>query len=312
MELPSPSKPLRIGTRGSPLAVAQATETRDRLADAFELPKQAFEIVKINTRGDLIVDRPLKDLGGKGLFTKEIEHELLIGGIDIAVHSMKDMPTSQPNGLLIDTFLAQADFRDAFVSFQGSSIKDLKRDQKVGTSSIRRKAQLIFCRPDLRTVEFRGNVQTRIEKLKNGIANATFLAMAGLDRLGLSQVPAVAIEPEEMLPAIAQGVIGVERRVGDYLAAELLEAIHDRATGIRLACERAYLAELDGSCQTPIAGLAVITGNSILFRAQILRIDGSDSVFETEVANTEDAELLGKDMARRLRLLATDDFFVWN
>ena len=311
MELPSPFKPLKIGTRGSPLAIAQAMETRDCLVNKFGLPVQAFEIVTIKTKGDLIVDRPLKDLGGKGLFTKEIEEELLAGSIDIAVHSMKDMPTYQPENLIVDTYLARADVRDALVSYNGILIKDLKKGQTVGTSSVRRKAQLRFYRPDLKIVDFRGNVQTRLKKLEEGIADATFLAMAGLNRLGLSDVPAYAINPDEILPAVAQGAIGIERRADDFFVAALLEAINDKLTLIRLSCERACLRALGGSCQTPIAGLAEITGNKIFFRAQILKSDGSESISEAEVGSIEDAELLGKDVASRLRSRASDSFFDW-
>ncbi len=216
--LPSPATPLRIGTRGSPLALAQAHETRDRLARAFDLPQSAFEIVVIKTTGDnralIAADKPLKEIGGKGLFTREIEDALLAGRIDIAVHSMKDMPVEQPAGLTLDCHLPREDVRDAFVTLVGSTFADLPDAAVVGTSSLRRRAQLLYRRPDLQVVEFRGNVQTRMRKLADGVAEATFLACAGLNRLGLDDVARTAIPPEEMLPAVAQGAIGVERRAG--------------------------------------------------------------------------------------------------
>ena len=186
--MPTPLSPLRIGTRGSALALAQANETRDRLAAAHDLPAEAFEIVVIRTTGDRIIDRPLKEIGGKGLFTREIEHALSEGAIDIAVHSMKDMPTLQPQGLVIDCILPREDVRDALVSPHHDSLGALPQGATVGSSSLRRRAQVAWRRPDLKLVEFRGNVQTRLQKLKDNVADATFLAMAGLHRLGLTEV----------------------------------------------------------------------------------------------------------------------------
>ena len=209
---PSPSAQLRIGTRGSPLALAQAHETRKRLIEALNASEDSFEIVVISTSGDRILDRPLKEVGGKGLFTKEIEQDMLDRKIDIAVHSMKDMPVKQPDGLTLGCYLPREDVRDAFVSSNFKNVSDLPSGSKVGTSSLRRKAQLKFSRPDLEVVEFRGNVQTRLKKLEDGIASCTFLAMAGLNRLGLEEVAQSAINPSEMLPAIAQGAIGIEWR----------------------------------------------------------------------------------------------------
>ena len=235
LTLPTPASPLRIGTRGSPLALAQAYETRQRLSDAFDLPEVAFEIVVIKTTGDnramIDADRPLKEIGNKGLFTKEIEEAMLRAEIDIAVHSTKDMPVEQPQGLVLDTFLPREDVRDAFISPRLNSIHDLPEGAVVGTSSLRRRAQLLNRRPDLKVVEFRGNVQTRLKKLEAGVADCTFLAMAGIHRLGMDEVPASAISPDDMLPAIAQGTIGIERRSNDMRAAEMLEAIHHAETG---------------------------------------------------------------------------------
>src|SRR6056297_3554022 len=226
-DLPTPAAPLKIGTRGSPLALAQAHETRARLSRAFDLPDSAFEIVVIKTTGDRIIDRQLKEIGGKGLFTREIEDALLSGGIDIAVHSMKDMPVLQPAGLTLDTYLPREDVRDAFVSPGAGHLSDLPEGARVGTSSLRRRAQVLVAYPHLEVVEFRGNVQTRLRKLDEGVAACTFLAMAGLNRLDRADVATAAIDPEVMLPAIAQGAIGIERRCDDNRAAEMLSAIHD-------------------------------------------------------------------------------------
>ncbi|MBF9022136.1 hydroxymethylbilane synthase [Rhodobacterales bacterium LSUCC1028] len=310
-ERPTPASPLRIGTRGSPLALAQAYETRARLAAAFELPHEAFEIVVIKTTGDKVLDRPLKEIGGKGLFTREIEEDLLSGAIDIAVHSMKDMPVLQPEGLLLDCYLPREDVRDAFVSLEFDSLDALPAGTKVGSSSLRRRAQLTARRPDLEVVEFRGNVQTRMKKLEDGVAGATFLAQAGLNRLGMADVARSAISPEDMLPAVAQGAIGIERRANDPRTAEMLAAIHDRDTGIRLAAERAFLAGLDGSCETPIAGLAEIDGPMLRLRGEILRPDGSEVLSEDRSAPIAEAAKLGADMARDLRARAGEGFFDW-
>ena len=309
--LPTPAKPLRIGTRGSPLALAQAHETRSRLMAAFDLPEAAFEIVVIKVTGDQILDKALKDIGGKGLFTREIEEDLLAGKIDIAVHSMKDMPVEQPKGLLLNTYLPREDVRDAFVTLDGGTLADLPEGAVVGSSSLRRRAQLAHRRPDLHLVEFRGNVQTRMKKLGEGVAHATFLAMAGLNRLGMSDVPRTAIAPEDMLPAVAQGAIGIERRGDDGRTAAMLEAIHDGPTGQRLACERAYLGALDGSCETPIAGLAVLDGGQVWLRGEILRPDGTEVIADEGRAPVEDAASLGIEIARRLRARAPADFFSW-
>jgi hydroxymethylbilane synthase len=309
--LPSVAAPLKIGTRGSPLALAQAHETRDRLMAAFDLPQGAFEIVVIKTTGDRVLDRPLKEIGGKGLFTREIEDALLSGGIDIAVHSMKDMPVAQPEGLLLDTYLPREDVRDAFVSPAVARLADLPQGATVGSSSLRRRAQLKARRPDLHLVEFRGNVQTRMKKLQDGVAVATFLAMAGLNRLGMVDVARSAIAPEEMLPAVAQGAIGIERRASDDRAARMLDAIHHRETGERLAAERAYLAALDGSCETPIAGLAVIEGGSIWLRGEILRPDGSESITGERRGPIADGAAMGEGLARDLLAQAPKGFFDW-
>jgi hydroxymethylbilane synthase len=308
---PTPAHPFRIGTRGSPLALAQAHETRRRLMAAHDLPEAAFEIVVIKVTGDQILDKALKDIGGKGLFTREIEEALLDGGIDIAVHSMKDMPTLQPEGLVLDCYLPREDPRDAFVSPGAAGIADLPEGAVVGSSSLRRRAQLANRRPDLRLVEFRGNVQTRLAKLEQGVAAATFLAMAGLSRLGMTHVARGPIAPEAMLPAVAQGAIGVERRAADTRAAALLEAIHHHDTGLRLAAERGFLARLDGSCETPIAGLALLEGATLWLRGEILRPDGSEAIADDAHGPAADGAALGADLAERLLARAPAGFFDW-
>ena len=311
MDLPDPSRPLRIGTRGSPLALAQARETRARLMAAWDLPEAALEIVVIRTTGDRITDRPLKELGGKGLFTREIEDDLLAGRIDLAVHSMKDMPTLQPEGLAIDCFLPREDVRDAFVTLGEGGLADLAPGTVVGTSSLRRRAQLKARRPDLQVVEFRGNVQTRMRKLEEGVAAATFLAMAGLRRLGMEEVARRPVPVEEMLPAVAQGAIGIERRAADGRAAALLEPVAHGPTGTRLAAERAFLAALDGSCETPIAGLAVLEGGALALRGEVLRPDGSALHEGREDGAAEDGPEMGRALAARLLDAAGPGFFDW-
>ena len=312
IELPSPASPLNIGTRGSPLALAQAHETRRRLAQAFDLPEEAFRIVIIKVTGDQVLDRPLKEIGGKGLFTREIEEDLLSGKIDIAVHSMKDMPVDQPAGLLLDCYLPREDVRDAFISGTKTGIADLAPGAVVGTSSLRRRAQLLNRRPDLQVVEFRGNVQTRLRKLEEGVAECTFLAMAGLNRLAMDEVPKHAISPDDMLPAVAQGAIGIERRSDDSRTAAMLDAIHDVPTGHRLAAERAFLARLDGSCETPIAGLAELDGGSLRLRGEVLRPDGSKALSDDMTGAIADGPEMGRAMAAKLLDRAGPGFFDWH
>lgn len=305
----SPDTPLKIGTRGSPLALAQAHETRTRLMAALDLPEAAFGIVVIKTSGDLIQNRPLSEVGGKGLFTKEIEEALLGGAIDIAVHSMKDMPVYFPDGLTIDCYLPREDVRDAFISRRYGALSDLPSGTVVGTSSLRRKSQLIHRRPDLKVVEFRGNVQTRLRKLDDGVADATFLAMAGLNRLGMADI-ANPVSEDDMLPAIAQGCIGIERRLEDQAVGEALALINDAAATTLLAAERALLKGLDGSCQTPIAGLAEFTDSGdLILRGEVLRPDGSECLTERASGPAEQAAELGEDMARKLRGRMGPDFF---
>lgn len=311
LTLPTPAQPLKIGTRSSPLALAQAHEARALLMQAFDLPEAAFEIVTISTRGDRVQDRSLRDLGGKGLFSKEIEEFLITGEIDIAVHSTKDMSVEQPEGLVLGTFLERENPFDAFITLDGKALADLPQGATVGSSSLRRKAQLLNKRPDLNVVEFRGSVQTRLTKLEEGVADATFLAMAGLNRLGYDDVPRQAVTAEEMLPAVAQGAISIEHREADSDIAEMLAALHHVPTGQAMACERAFLAKLDGSCQTPIAGLAQIDGGTLRLRGEILRTDGSESLTDDMSGPVEDGAAMGVEMATKLLERAGAGFFDW-
>jgi hydroxymethylbilane synthase len=300
---------IRIGTRGSKLALAQAYELRDRLSAAHQLGEDDFEIVVIKTSGDLIQDRPLSAVGGKGLFTKEIEDALLDGGIDLAVHSMKDMPTRLPDGLDIPCFLPREDVRDAFISLKVKRLADLPKGAVLGTSSLRRQAQVKRLRPDLKVITYRGNVETRLRKLEEGVADATLLAFAGLKRLGLEDRVTALIETDDMLPAVAQGAIGVEIREHDAKMSGLLEALNHAETTTCVAAERAFLAVLDGSCRTPIAGLAELSEGGLRFRGSILTPDGRQC-YETERhGSPSDAARLGEDAGRELLSIAGPGFF---
>ncbi|UCI08376.1 hydroxymethylbilane synthase [Mesorhizobium sp. B1-1-8] len=300
---------LKIGTRGSPLALAQAHETRARLTKAHGLLEQAFEVVVISTSGDRIQDRPLSEAGGKGLFTKEIEEALLDGRIDIAVHSSKDMPTVLPDGLELSAFLPREDARDAFIGKAAKRIADLPHGAKVGSSSLRRQALIRRLRPDLDVVMFRGNVQTRLRKLDEGIADGTILAYAGLKRLGLENVITDLMPLETFPPAPGQGAIGIETRIGDRAVEAMLAAIHDVPTGQALACERAFLAALDGSCRTPIAGHATISGENLSFAGLIISPDGTQSHEVRLEGRAADAADIGAEAARAVRAKAGPTFF---
>jgi len=284
---------IRIGTRKSPLALAQAEEVSNRLRAAW--PELETELVKITTSGDRFIDRPLADIGGKGLFTKEIEEALLAGDIDIAVHSMKDMPTLLPDGLTIGCMMEREDPRDMLIADDVRSLADLPKAARIGTSSLRRAAQLLMLRPDLVIVPFRGNVETRIEKLKAGKAGATMLAVAGLNRLGIMDAPGFVLDIHECLPAVAQGAVGIECREHDAEILGLLEPLNDPATAIAVSCERAFLKELDGSCRTPIAGYARLNGSEIHFSGLIAKPDGSAHHKIDLFGGISDALKLGKD-----------------
>jgi hydroxymethylbilane synthase len=300
---------IRIGSRGSPLALAQANEVKRRLIAAHGLDESAVEIRTIKTTGDRIQDRPLAQAGGKGLFTKEIEEALLAGEIELAVHSMKDMPTVLPDGLVIAAMLPREDVRDAFISVRFGSIAELPPGAIVGSSSLRRQAQVRRMRPDLKVIEFRGNVDTRLRKLEQGVADATFLACAGLNRLGQSDRITQVMSTEEMLPAVAQGAIGIEIRRDDDRIAQLVSALNDEPTSICVETERAFLARLEGSCRTPIAGLAELRDGLIRFRGLILTPDGSRFHELERHGSPSDARAIGDEAGRELRAIAGSDFF---
>jgi hydroxymethylbilane synthase len=299
---------IRIGTRGSPLALAQAHQVKSRLAAAHGPGEDAYELVVIETTGDAIVDRPLAEEGGKGLFTKEIEEALIAGEIDLAVHSMKDMPTVLPRGLAIGATLEREDPRDAFISVRYPALADLPPGATVGTSSLRRQAQLLRRRPDLKVVAFRGNVETRLRKLDEGLADATLLACAGLNRLGLARHINAPMDTDVMLPAVAQGAIGIEIRCDDTDTARLVEPLNDAATALCVAAERAFLAKLDGSCRTPIAGLAELRGGMLRFRGEILTPDGTQSHATARTGAPQTALRLGEEAAAELLDRAGPDF----
>ncbi len=308
MQSASPAR-LRIGTRGSPLALAQAHETRRRLAAARGLPESDFAIVVIKTTGDAIRDRPLSELGGKGLFTKELEEALLDGRIDLAVHSGKDVPTEVPADLVLAAYLPREDVRDAFVSPRAASLLGLPRNAVLGTSSLRRKAMALRLRPDLAVVEFRGNVETRLQKLREGVAAATLLAVAGLNRLGLAGQATSVLDAETFLPAVAQGAIALQTRADDAGTREAVAAIGDRDTAVAVTAERAFLAALDGSCRTPIGGLARLTDGGLRLRGIIVAPDGSQAHETTRAGRPGDAEALGRDAGEELKRRGGPDFF---
>ena len=302
---------IKIGTRGSALALAQAHETRSRLMAAHGLGEADFEVKVISTAGDRIQDRPLSEVGGKGLFSKEIEAALDQGDIDLAVHSTKDMASTLPDGLEIASYLPREDVRDAFISPSAGSIDELPQGAVVGSSSLRRQALLKRARPDLNVVMFRGNVQTRMEKLNRGDVDATLLAYAGLRRLGMEAVATKLLPTKTFLPAPAQGAICIECRSNDENTKNLVAAINDEATELVIETERAFLRALDGSCRTPIAGLATLELEKITFSGMILSEDGS-LVFETSdecAANLEAAQAMGARAGKKLREQAGDDFF---
>lgn len=300
---------IRIGTRGSPLALVQAGAVRDALVAAA--PGLAADIVPIRTTGDQVQDRRLMEVGGKGLFTKEIEEALLDGRIDCAVHSVKDMQTWLPQGLEIGAMLAREDARDALIARRGASIVQLPAGAVVGTSSLRRQAQLLARRPDLQVVPLRGNVETRLRKLAAGEADATLLAVAGLKRLGRLHEATAIIDDDEVLPAVGQGAIGIEIRAGDARLRDLLAPLDHRATTLCVTAERACLAELDGSCHTPIAAHAELSedGHSLRLRALIALPDGSAVHRDESRGPAADAANLGRSAGRRLKDAAEPAFF---
>ncbi len=294
---------IRIGTRGSQLAVAQATEVKNRLLGAFpELTQEQIVLIKITTTGDKIQDRHLADIGGKGLFTKEIEEALLRCEIDMAVHSMKDMPAKLPTGLLIECILEREDPRDAFISHKVERLKDLPKGAVIGTSSVRRQAQLLRLRPDLNMSPFRGNVGTRLAKLETGQVDATILAVAGLKRIDMADHITEILEPEHILPAVAQGAIGVECAADNLHIREVLNVINHPESSVCIAAERAFLAELEeGSCTTPIGALAALENNQIHLRCLLASTDGRECYETKRSGGYKDAAHLGADAGKELK-----------
>ncbi|XXG68963.1 hypothetical protein AAC387_Pa06g1940 [Persea americana] len=307
---------IKIGTRGSPLALAQAYETRDKLmATHTELAEDgAIEIVIIKTTGDKILNQPLADIGGKGLFTKEIDEALLEGKIDIAVHSMKDVPTYFPDGMILPCNLPREDVRDAFICLTASSLAELPAGSKVGSASLRRQSQVLYRYPSLKVVNFRGNVQTRLRKLSDGEVQATLLALAGLKRLNMTENVTAILSVDEMLPAIAQGAIGIACRSDDDKMAGYIASLNHEETRLAVACERAFLETLDGSCRTPIAGYAYRDKDgNCTFRGLVASPDGT-RVLETSRRGPyahEDMVSMGKDAGKELLTRAGPSFFDW-
>jgi hydroxymethylbilane synthase len=300
---------LRIGTRGSPLALVQTRAVAGKLAAALGVNVAAIEITIIRTTGDVIQDRPLAEEGGKGLFTKEIEEALLDGRIDLAVHSAKDMPTVLPAGLMLAACLEREDPRDVFISLKAGSLADLPQGAALGTTSPRRQAIAKRARPDLQIVPMRGNVETRLRKLADGECDATILALAGLKRLGLEARATKIMSVDEFLPAAGQGAIGIEVREDDTRTREIVARIDHAGTLVAVACERAFLGVLDGSCRTPISAHATIAGGTINFRGLIARPDGSAAHDVTGTGSRTDAIKIGMDAGRELKHRSGLSFF---
>lgn len=302
-------KPFRIGTRGSNLALAQAHEARGLLMAEHGLSEADFEIVVLSTKGDRIADRSLSDIGGKGLFTFELEEQLADGRLDFAVHSSKDMATRLPDGLGIVACLEREDVRDAIIGKTAATFETLPKGAVVGTSSLRRQALVKRLRPDIKVIGFRGQVETRLRKLDEGQADATLLAYAGLRRLGMTQVATAVLEPDRFPPAPGQGVICIEARLDDDAILEFLAPINHRDSFTALACERAFLAILDGSCRTPIAALARISGERLDFHGMVLTPDGIE-VHEVRLDGAaKDAKEIGRAAGSEIRKRAGDGFF---
>ena len=299
-----------IGTRGSPLALAQAREFQAALIAAnSSLDADSIEIAVIRTGADKQPERPISELGGKGLFVKEIEDALLAGRIDVAVHSVKDLPGILPEGVELACVLPREDPRDAFISRVAGSLDKLPQGAAVGTSSPRRQSQILAHRPDLEIRPLRGNVATRLRKLEEGVAAATILAMAGLNRLGLAEEITAVIEPDVMLPAVGQGAIGGECRSGDTRILELLAAVNHQESAVRIRAERAFLAALGGSCRTPIGGFAEIAEKRLVFRGLVASLDGTSSFQTVRRGELKDAAAMGKDAGIELRARAGPGMF---
>ncbi|MCH2547701.1 MAG: hydroxymethylbilane synthase [Alphaproteobacteria bacterium] len=304
---------IRIGTRASKLALAQSEEVKRRLLAAYpDMVAEQFEIVPMTTTGDAIQDKTLSDIGGKGLFTKEIEDALLAHKVDIAVHSMKDMPTILPDGLIIPCLLEREDPRDAFISNAAVGVDGLPLYAIVGTSSLRRGAQIKAYRPDLEIIPFRGNVQTRLRKLSEGVCDATLLAVAGLNRLGMGDMVTCPLPTDVCLPAVAQGAIGVECHQDREDIREMLSKIHHPDTMLCVSAERSLLKTLDGSCRTPIGGLATLQGKNLLLEGMVAKPNGK-IIHRRSVnckATLESAERAGHKLGNILLEMAGENFLV--
>jgi hydroxymethylbilane synthase len=295
-------KSLRIGTRGSPLALAQTHMVRALLARAHGVAEEHFAIEVIKTTGDVIQDRPLSESGGKGLFTKELDSALIAGGIDLAVHSSKDLPTYLPAEIVIAGYLPREDVRDAWIGRDGLTIDALPAGAVVGTASLRRAAQVKRRRPDLETTLLRGNVETRLRKVETGEVDATLLALAGLKRLGLADRATALLPLEDFPPAVGQGAIGITARANDAETQAALAPILDEATALALAAERAFLAALDGSCRTPIAGYATVADGDLAFYGEVLKADGGEVWSARRKGRAIDAAMIGADAGNEIVL----------
>lgn len=293
---------LRIGTRGSPLALAQAHMVRALLAQAHGVGEDRFEVEIIKTTGDMIQDRPLSESGGKGLFTKELDLALIAGRIHLAVHSSKDLPTHLPAEIVIAGYLPREDVRDVWIGRNGATIDDLPAGAVVGTASLRRAAQVKRRRPDLQTTLLRGNVHTRLAKVESGEVDATLLALAGLKRLGLADRATALLPLEDFPPAVGQGAIGITARADDARTRATLAPILDEATALALSAERAFLAALDGSCRTPIAGHATVEGGELAFYGEVLKVDGSEVWTTRRKGRAMDAAMIGADAGNEIVL----------
>lgn len=299
----SPAPFTRIGTRGSPLALAQARLVRQRLSQAHGVPEEDIAIEVISTGGDRsqASNASLVEIGGKGLFTKEIDEAMLAGRVDIGVHSSKDVATRLPDGIHLAAFLEREDVRDVFMSVKAASLDQMAERSRFGTSSIRRAAQVLRVRPDLEIVPFRGNVGTRLQKLLDGVADGTMLAMAGLNRLNEAHRATAALDPQIFMPAPAQGAIGLAVRSDDSRSAALVASLDHRETNAAITAERAMLAVLDGSCRTPVGALTSRAGETLTLKGQILSLDGK-TAFESEAAGEDPLTLgmtVGEDLIRQ-------------
>jgi hydroxymethylbilane synthase len=299
---------LTIGTRGSALALWQAHEVQRLLAEVHGVSTSDIAIRTFTTTGDRLTDRPLSEAGGKGLFSKEIEAALAAGEIDLGVHSSKDMASALPAGLVLAAFLQREDIRDAFVSLKFSSLDALPQGARLGSSSIRRAAQMLRARPDLEIVPFRGNVGTRLQKLADGVADATLLAAAGLNRLGQADKITAHLDPRQFLPAPAQGAICVEIREDDTRTSGLVAPLDHKATSTAIAAERALLGTLDGSCRTPIGAFTELNDLSCSLTAEILSPDGREFYRDTVAGRPDEAQRIGAELGRRLLDAAGPDF----